>query len=338
MLKELPEIIESAKKKIADTNDLSSLEQVRVQYLGKKGELTEILKSIGSLSSDERPKAGQLINEAKVQVNDLLEKRKVELEAVDLSQKLAEQSIDVTLPGRSQSQGHLHPVSRVRNRVENFFRQLGFDIADGPEIETEYYNFTALNIPEHHPARASHDTFYFDAERLLRTHTSPVQIRVLKEKQPPLKIIAVGRVYRCDSDLTHTPMFHQIEGLVLDEHSNFADLKGMLHAFMQDFFECDLRMRFRPSYFPFTEPSAEVDIECVQCQGKGCRLCSQTGWIEVLGCGMVHPNVLMAAGVNPQHYQGYAFGCGLDRLALLRYSIDDLRILFENDVRFLRQF
>ena len=323
---------------IAAAPDLAGLDQVRVRYLGKSGELTALLKQLGTLPKEERPAAGQLINDAKDAVAAAVEARKSVLEQVALSARLASSRVDVTLPGRGQRPGGLHPVTRTLRRIERLFAEAGFAVAEGPEVETAYHNFEALNIPEHHPARAMHDTFYFDAELLLRTHTSPVQIRVMSEQAPPLKIIAPGRVYRCDSDLTHTPMFHQVEGLLVDEQVSFADLKGVLYDFMQNFFERDLKLRFRPSYFPFTEPSAEVDIQCVMCGGSGCRVCKQTGWLEVLGCGMVYPEVFRHVGIDPDRYLGYAFGMGVERLAMLRYGIDDIRLYFENDLRFLRQF
>jgi len=255
-----------------------------------------------------------------------------------LQERLASEHIDVTLPGRGRRPGGLHPVTRTMERIDSWFANAGFIVKEGPEIEDDYHNFEALNIPDHHPARAMHDTFYFDAHLLLRTHTSPVQIRVMEHTPPPIKIIAPGRVYRCDSDLTHTPMFHQVEGLLVDEEVSFADLKGVLYDFLQSFFERDLRLRFRPSYFPFTEPSAEVDIECVMCNGKGCRVCGNTGWLEVLGCGMVHPEVFRHVGIDTERYTGYAFGMGVERLTMLRYGVNDIRLFFENDLRFLGQF
>jgi phenylalanyl-tRNA synthetase alpha chain len=255
-----------------------------------------------------------------------------------LGERLAKESVDVTLPGRGQHTGGLHPVTRTLQRMEDFFTAIGYDVAEGPEIEDDYHNFEALNIPDHHPARAMHDTFYFDAHTLLRTHTSPVQVRVMEATQGPIRIICPGKVYRCDSDITHTPMFHQMEGLLISENVSFADLKGTVEQFLQVFFEKDLGVRFRPSFFPFTEPSAEVDMECVMCSGKGCRICKQTGWLEVMGCGMVHPEVLKASGVDATRYQGFAFGMGVERLAMLRYGVNDLRLFFENDLRFLKQF
>ncbi|CEK11744.1 phenylalanine--tRNA ligase subunit alpha [Legionella hackeliae] len=323
---------------IVQAKDISVLEAIRVDYLGKKGQLTEILKSLANLSAEEKPKVGQLVNQAKREISNLIEEKMLQLKEEQLQKKLDAERIDVTLPGRQAKSGSLHPVTQVKQRITDYFSRLGFDIVTGPEIETEFYNFEALNIPGHHPARAMHDTFYFGDGRLLRTHTSPVQIRVMENRNPPLRLIAPGRVYRCDSDVTHTPMFHQVEGLLIDKESTLSDLKGLLQDFFAYFFGRELALRFRPSYFPFTEPSAEVDIECTQCFGKGCRSCKFTGWLEVLGCGMVHPNVLQAVNISPDEYQGWAFGMGMDRLAMLYFGIDDLRMMFENDVTFLKQF
>ena len=323
---------------IEQATDLKALDEARVQYLGKKGVLTEQLKTLGSLPHEERKAAGQRINEAKQAVQQAIEARRTTLEQEELASRLAADRIDVTLPGRGQQSGGLHPVTRTLERIEELFAGLGFAVAEGPEIEDDHHNFAALNIPETHPARAMHDTFYFDAHTVLRTHTSPVQIRVMENQAPPLRVIAPGRVYRCDSDLTHTPMFHQVEGLLVDKDVSFADLKGLLDQFLKHFFERDLGVRFRPSYFPFTEPSAEVDMECVMCGGKGCRVCSHTGWLEVLGCGMVHPKVFEAVGIDNEQYTGFAFGMGVERLAMLRYGVNDLRLFFENDLRFLKQF
>ncbi len=334
----LPELIEQAHQAITQAATLPDLDQIRVQYLGKKGVLTEQLKELGTLPPEERKAAGQVINQAKEAVQAALEARKAILETHALEAQLAAERIDVTLPGRGQSHGGLHPVTRTLQRIEELFARLGFSVAEGPEIEDDYHNFEALNIPETHPARAMHDTFYFDAHTLLRTHTSPVQIRAMETRQPPLRLIAPGRVYRCDSDLTHTPMFHQVEGLMVDEAASFADLKGILMDFLQQFFERELAVRYRPSYFPFTEPSAEADIQCVMCNGAGCRVCKHTGWLEVLGCGMVHPNVFKHVNIDPLRYSGFAFGMGVERLAMLRYGVNDLRLFFENDLRFLRQF
>jgi phenylalanyl-tRNA synthetase alpha chain len=335
---ELDPLLAEALREVAGRGDLASLEEVRVRWLGRKGVLTEQLKSLGALPPEERRTAGQRINSAKERLQSALEARRVELERAQDERSLASGRIDVTLPGRGERRGGLHPVTRTRLRIEALFRRAGFDIAAGPEVEDDFHNFEALNIPPNHPARAMHDTFYFADGRLLRTHTSPVQIRALLARGAPLSIIAPGRVYRCDSDLTHSPMFHQIEGLVVGESVSFANLKAILHGFVEAFFERELGMRLRPSYFPFTEPSAEVDMSCVFCGGQGCRVCKQTGWLEIAGCGMVHPSVLTASGIDPERFTGYAFGAGIDRLAMLRYGVADLRLFFENDARFLEQF
>ena len=336
---DLQALTAKARSDIEAADNLDELDQIRVSYLGKKGELTSLLKTLGTLPAEERRSAGQDINRAKQEVQQELEARKLSLQAAALQAKLASERIDVTLPGRGQSSGGLHPVTRTMQRIEELFSQLGFAVEQGPEIEDDYHNFEALNIPAHHPARAMHDTFYFDAQTLLRTHTSPVQVRHMQSDTPPLRIIAPGRVYRCDSDLTHTPMFHQVEGLLVDRNVSFSDLMGTLADFLKHFFEDDnLQTRFRPSYFPFTEPSSEVDIQCVMCGGEGCRVCDHTGWLEILGCGMVHPNVFTAVGIDNEEYTGYAFGMGVERLAMLRYGVNDLRLLFENDLKFLQQF
>lgn len=336
---DLQELARQAQVEIDAARDLAALEQLRIRYLGKKGILSAQLKRLGELSAAERPQAGKAINDVKVQVSGALEQRKTSLQEQQLARLLEEQGIDISLPGRGEERGGLHPVTRTLTRIEGLFTQIGFEVVEGPEIEDDYHNFEALNIPAEHPARAMHDTFYIDEHTLLRTHTSPVQIRVMEKRTPPLRVIAPGRVYRCDSDLTHTPMFHQIEGLMVDYEVSFADLKGVLERFMRCFFERDdLKLRFRPSYFPFTEPSAEVDIQCVMCFGQGCRVCGQTGWLEVLGCGMVHPNVFQSVGIDNEAYTGFAFGLGVERLAMLRYGINDIRLFFENDLRFLRQF
>ena len=318
--------------------DLIQLDAVRVKYLGRKGLLTERLKSLGTLSPDKRPQRGKDINTATASLKLKISARKGELEAAEQQLRLGSEAVDVTLPGRGQHTGGYHPVTRTLHRLEALFVAMGFAVAEGPEIEDDFHNFEALNIPADHPARAMHDTFYIDRHHLLRTHTSPVQIRYMESHQPPLRIIAPGRVYRCDSDVTHTPMFTQIEGLLIDEGVSFADLKGVLTEFLQRFFEKDLAVRLRPSFFPFTEPSAEVDINCVICGGDGCRVCKQTGWLEVLGCGMVHPAVFQHVGIDPERYTGFAFGLGVERLTMMRYGINDLRLFFENDLRFLRQF
>jgi phenylalanyl-tRNA synthetase alpha chain len=335
---ELAAEVTAALAQIASSPDIAGLEALRVHWLGKKGALTEQLKSLGALPAAERPAAGARINAAKDQLTQAIDARRVSLERQAVDRKLIEGRIDVTLPGRGEQRGGLHPITRARIRIEELFRRAGYEVVEGPEVEDEFYNFEALNMPANHPARAMHDTFYLDGGLLLRTHTSPVQIRALRERQPPVALIAPGRVYRCDSDITHSPMFHQCEGLVVGEDVSFANMKSVLHQFMEGFFERDLAMRLRPSYFPFTEPSAEVDITCVFCSGKGCRVCKQTGWLEVSGCGMVHPNVFKACDIDAERYSGFAFGMGIERLAMLRYGVNDLRLFYENDLRFLAQF
>ena len=335
----LPTLVTEARHAIQAAESIPALEELRVRYLGKKGEITGLLKGLGKLPAEERPAAGERINQAKQALTDELERRRHALEKAALEARLAAERIDVTLPGRGQSGGGLHPVTLTLERIEGLFTRIGFDVAVGPEIEDDYHNFEALNIPAHHPARSMADTFYFDATRLLRTHTSPVQVRTMKEQAPPIRIVCPGRVYRTDSDLTHTPMFNQVEGLLVDEDVSFADLKGTIEDFLHAFFERDdLSVRFRPSYFPFTEPSAEVDIQCVMCSGDGCRVCSHTGWLEVMGCGMVHPEVFRHSGIDAERYTGFAFGMGLQRVVMLRYGIDDIRHLMGADVRFLEQF
>ncbi|PBJ07130.1 phenylalanine--tRNA ligase subunit alpha [Pseudomonas sp. ACN5] len=337
-MENLDALVSQALEAVQSAEDINALEQIRVHYLGKKGELTQVMKTLGNLPAEKRPQVGALINVAKERVTEVLNARKALFEEADLAAKLSAESIDVTLPGRGQTSGGLHPVTRTLERVEQFFTRIGYGIAEGPEVEDDYHNFEALNIPGHHPARSMHDTFYFNANMLLRTHTSPVQVRTMESKQPPIRIVCPGRVYRSDSDITHSPMFHQVEGLLIDRDINFADLKGTIEEFLRVFFEKELAVRFRPSYFPFTEPSAEVDMECVMCSGKGCRVCKQTGWLEVMGCGMVHPNVLRMSGIDPEEFSGFAFGMGVERLAMLRYGVNDLRLFFDNDLRFLAQF
>lgn len=336
-MSDLDQLLQEATHTIQQASDLPTLDHYRVVYLGKKGRLTDYLKNLGQLPPEERPLFGQKVNYVKEQIQSLIEKKISFLQKNQIEKKLAEESVDITLPGRQQSIGSLHPITKTRERVERLFSQAGFIMKEGPEIEDDYHNFAALNMPENHPARAMQDTFYFKDKTLLRTQTSTVQIRVMENTPPPLRIIAIGRVYRRDFDLTHTPMFHQMEGLMVDEGVNFSHLKGILTEFLEAFFEKPIGIRFRSSYFPFTEPSAEVDISCLNCNSKGCRICKNTGWLEVLGCGMVHPNVFRFVNIDSEKYTGWAFGCGLDRLALLRYGIHDLRSLFENDLRFLRQ-
>jgi len=318
--------------------DLAALDRLRVHFLGKKGVLTGYMKKLKDVPPEQRPQLGQQINVAKQALEQTITARSEVLTREQLDARLSAGVVDVTLPGRGMSAAGLHPVTQTLQRITALFAQAGFEVAEGPEIENDYYNFEALNIPADHPARAMHDTFYFDAHTVLRTHTSPVQIRVMKDKQPPLRVIAPGRVYRCDSDVTHTPMFHQVEGFMVDTDVSFADLKGLVSDFLQGFFDRDLAVRFRPSYFPFTEPSAEFDIACVICGGKGCRVCSHSGWLEVGGCGMIHPQVFDNVGIDNERYTGFAFGLGVERLTMLRHGVTDLRLFFENDLRFLRQF
>jgi len=335
----LDELKAEATAAIESAEDSAALEKLRVEWLGKKGRVTDLLKSLGQLDADERPKVGAEINAVKQLLNERISERKETLQQAATAAQLAAESLDVTLPGRSEDLGALHPITRTIDRMAAYFAALGFEVVEGPEIEDDYHNFEALNIPAHHPARAMHDTFYIDDTHVLRTHTSGVQVRTMETREPPLRVICPGRVYRCDSDLTHSPMFHQVEGLLIDEDVSFGQLKGIIQDFLHAFFEQDaLAVRFRPSYFPFTEPSAEVDIQCVKCAGEGCRICSGTGWLEVMGCGMVHPRVLEMSGVDTERFQGFAFGMGVERLAMLRYGIGDLRLNFENDLRFLAQF
>ena len=338
MLTEIEDLKAEALAALEAAATREEVESVRARFLGRQGVITVQLRGLGSLPVAERPAAGQALNQVKNALAEAARARREALSRAAVDAELGAERIDVTLPGRGQRAGGLHPVTRTLERIETFFRHLGFDIVEGPEIEDDFHNFEALNIPAHHPARAMHDTFYFDDGLLLRTHTSNMQIRVMAVQPPPLRVIAIGRVYRCDSDLTHTPMFQQIEGLVVDEHANFANLKGTLAAFCRYIFEADLELRFRPSYFPFTEPSAEVDIQCVICRGAGCRVCGHTGWLEILGSGMVHPNVLENVGIDSERYTGFAFGMGAERITMLRYGVDDLRLFMENDLRFLRQF
>ncbi len=331
-------IIADALLEIGKVDNEQQLEKLRVDLLGKKGKLTGFLKQLGELPADERRQLGELLNNSKMEVQERIAEQKQLLLNKELTYKLT-RGIDVSLPACGMEHGSIHPITSTLESLCRLFEQLGFDIIEGPEIEDEYHNFEALNIPFHHPARAMHDTFYFSDGKLLRTHTSNVQIRVMENNRPPFRLISMGKVYRCDSDLTHTPMFHQMEGLLVDSQVNFGHLSGILTEFLRSFFDQkNLKVRFRPSYFPFTEPSAEVDIQCVNCNGAGCKVCKNTGWLEVLGCGMVHPEVLKNCHVDPELYTGWAFGLGVDRLAMLRYGINDLRLMFENDLRFLQQF
>jgi phenylalanyl-tRNA synthetase alpha chain len=335
---DLASLVATGLAEIAAADDAAALDQVRVRLLGKKGAVTEQLKELGKLPPAERPAAGARINEVKAELGGAIEARALLLDQAAIARALDAGRIDVTLPGRGQRPAGLHPVTRTRLRIEAIFRGAGFGVAEGPEVEDDFHNFEALNIPANHPARAMHDTFYFGDGRLLRTHTSPVQVRAMLATPPPLRIISPGRVYRNDSDQTHTPMFHQVEGLVIDANISFANLKAMLRRFVSAFFEKPLAIRMRPSYFPFTEPSAEVDCQCAFCEGRGCRVCKHTGWLEVLGCGVVHPNVLRNCGLDPERWSGYAFGMGIERFAMLRYDVNDIRQYFENDLRFLAQF
>lgn len=333
-MENLEVLTQQALDAVAAATDAAALDQVRVQYLGKKGEISALMKNLGSVAPEERPKIGAVINKARDKVQTALNARKADLEAAALNAKLAAETIDVTLPGRGLEQGGLHPVTRMLERIEDFFTKAGYQVSEGPEIEDDFHNFEALNIPSHHPARAMHDTFYFDATTLLRTHTSPVQVRTMEAQQPPIRIICPGRVYRCDYDQTHSPMFHQMEGLVVDKNISFADLKGTLEEFVSVLFEKETKVRLRPSYFPFTEPSAEIDIEWVVETPEG----TKRGWLEIGGCGMVHSEVFRHVGIDPEVYTGFAFGMGVERMAMLRYGVNDLRLFFENDLRFLEQF
>ncbi len=332
----LRSIEEEALEAVAKAQDREALEKIKVRFLGRKGLLTNILKGLGSLPKEERPKVGKLANQVKVKIEHVLGERLKVIES-QAGPRLIK-GFDPTLPGRALPLGHLHPITQVLDEVCSVFERLGFSAAQGPEIELDFYNFEALNIPPAHPARDMQDTFYVDEKVLLRTHTSPIQVRTMEVMKPPIRIIAPGKVYRCDSDITHTPMFHQVEGLMVDKDVSFAHLKGILTHFAQEIFHRDTSVRFRPSFFPFTEPSAEIDIQCVICRGDGCRVCSQTGWLEVLGAGLVHPQVLRNVNIDPEEYSGFAFGLGIERIAMLKYGINDIRLFFDNDLRFLNQF
>lgn len=338
MQESLQQLKNEALSALKQAQDLKSLQDVRVQILGKKGSLTEVMKGMRDLSAEERPAVGNLVNSLKTEFETSFTARQAELQRLDIKNKLAAEKIDVTLPGRRAVSGSLHPVTLVTDEVVEIFSRLGFAVAEGPEIEEDFYNFEALNIPKDHPARDMQDTFYISDDRVLRTHTSPVQIRTMLKHEPPIRIIAPGTVYRRDSDLTHSPMFHQVEGFLVDEGVTFGDLKGVLTHFLNEFFGQGHSVRFRPSFFPFTEPSAEVDIECVICGGEGCRVCGKTGWLEILGCGMIDPAVFASVQYDSDKYSGFAFGMGLERMAMLKYGVNDLRLFFENDLRFLKQF
>jgi phenylalanyl-tRNA synthetase alpha chain len=338
MQESLQQLKKEALSALQNATDLKSLQDVRVQFLGKKGTLTEVMKGMRDLTAEERPAIGNLVNSLKAEFENSFTARQTELQRLDIANKLAAEKIDVTLPGRRSASGSLHPVTLVTDEVVEIFSRLGFAVAEGPEIEEDFYNFEALNIPKDHPARDMQDTFYISDDRVLRTHTSPVQIRTMLKHKPPIRIIAPGTVYRRDSDLTHSPMFHQVEGFLVDEGVTFGDLKGVLTHFLNEFFGEGRSVRFRPSFFPFTEPSAEVDIECVICGGEGCRVCGKTGWLEILGCGMIDPAVFASVQYDSDKYSGFAFGMGLERMAMLKYGVNDLRLFFENDLRFLKQF
>jgi len=337
MEQELHTLAADAKAQLETLTDPGNLEDFRVRYLGRKGQFSTIMRQLGSVSSEDRPRLGQLANTVKAEIEALFEEKKNFLLA-SVSPASDFTRPDLTLPGRRPRTGRLHPVTRVMNEACAIFENMGFSVAEGPDVEHDYYNFEALNIPAHHPARDMHDTFYISDSILLRTHTSPMQARIMEAQQPPLRVIAPGKVYRCDSDITHTPMFHQLEGFLVDKRVSFADLKGVLTVFVEKMFGKKLSLRFRPSFFPFTEPSAEVDIACVICEGKGCRVCKRTGWLEILGSGMIDPEVFRMVGYDPEVYSGFAFGLGIERVAMLKYGIDDIRLFYENDLRFLSQF
>ena len=338
MENELQSLETEAKEQLAQLSGIDQLEEFRIRYLGRKGRFTAIMRQLGTVSAEERPRLGQLANTVKKEIEKLFEEKSTSDTSASGTDRRNGTSPDLTLPGRCPAAGSLHPVTRVMNEACQIFEQLGFSVAEGPDVETDHYNFEALNIPEHHPARDMHDTFYVSDSILLRTHTSPMQARIMEAQQPPLRVIAPGKVYRCDSDITHTAMFHQVEGFLVDRDISFADLKGVLTVFMREMFEQELPLRFRPSFFPFTEPSAEVDIACVMCNGAGCRVCKKTGWLEILGSGMIDPEVFKMVGYDPEIYSGFAFGLGIERIAMLKYGIDDIRLFYENDQRFLSQF
>ena len=339
MKEKLQAIQEEALKKISESGDLDKLYEIKVDILGKKGKLTEVLKGMKDVAPEDRPKIGQMVNDTRKEIEDKMEEMKTKLQDKVLEEKMKNEVIDVTLPANKNKIGHKHPNTLALEELERIFTGMGYEVVEGPEIEFDYYNFEALNIPENHPAKDEQDTFYIDRNIVLRTQTSSVQARIMENTQPPIRIISPGRVFRSDAvDATHSPSFHQVEGLAIDKNINFADLKGTLADFAKELFGPDTKIKFRPHHFPFTEPSAEMDVSCFKCGGKGCRFCKGEGWIEILGCGMVHPNVLKMSGIDPEVYQGFAFGVGLERIALLKYEIDDMRLLYENDDRFLKQF
>jgi len=338
MEKQVEKLQKNAKQALEAAASLKELDEIRVRFLGKKGEITSLLKGLGSLSAEERPAAGQAVNRARKEIEELLAEKKKMVQNQESERSLKKQVVDISLPGVLQDRGTRHPVIRVMGQILDIFKGMGFSVRQGPEVEMDYYNFEALNIPKDHPARDMQDTFYVDEEIVLRTHTSPVQVRAMENQDPPLRIVSPGRVYRHDYDVTHSPMFHQVEGFMVDEGVAFSDLKGVLAEFIHQFFGSDVPVRFRPSFFPFTEPSAEVDMGCVMCRGKGCRVCSDSGWIEILGSGMIHPEVFRHVGYDSEKYSGFAFGVGIERVTMLHFGIDDIRLLFENDIRFLRQF
>lgn len=339
MKKLLDQMLEEATSSIREIDSLRKLDDIRVKYLGKKGDVTSLLKKMGDVAKEDRPEMGKIINDVRVKIEDQLSIVKEKLAEIELESKLGEEKLDVTLPSKRYKVGNLHPINKVQNDLKDVFIGMGFKIAEGPEVETVYNNFDALNSPKDHPSRSMSDTFYINEELLLRTQTSPVQIRTMNNQKPPIKVISPGRCFRFDElDATHSPMFHQIEGLVIDENITMADLKGTLNMFVKRIFGENTQTKFRPHYFPFTEPSAEVDVTCFKCGGEGCKVCKNSGWIEILGCGMVHPNVLKECGIDPEKYSGFAFGMGLDRITMLKNEIDDIRLIFENDMRFIDQF
>lgn len=338
MKDKVDKLFDEAKKAAEAAGTLKELDDVRIRYLGKKGEVTLLLKGLGAMSPEERPGAGEAVNKTRKEIEGLLTARKAEVQSEERDRHVKSQAVDMTLPGVRHDRGHRHPVTKVMEEILEIFGGLGFSVRVGPEVEKDYYNFEALNFPKDHPARDMQDTFFIRDEVVLRTHTSPVQVRTMESEEPPLRIVSPGKVYRHDYDISHTPMFHQVEGFMVDEGITFSDLKGVLEEFIHQFFGREVPVRFRPSFFPFTEPSAEVDIGCVMCRGKGCRVCSDSGWIEILGSGMIHPEVFRFVGYDPERYTGFAFGMGMERIAMRRYGIDDIRLLFENDMRFLEQF